>query len=106
MQAAMSNRSGRIYNVGSGVSVSVNRLAELLGGEKIHIPKRPGEPDDTCADIGRIEAELGWKSQVSIECGVQNILQHIDYWRDAPIWTPELIAEATADWFKFLGDDV
>jgi UDP-glucose 4-epimerase len=105
MQAAMSNRSGRIYNVGRGVSVSVNRLAELLGGEKIHIPKRPGEPDHTCADIGRVEAELGWKSQVSIECGVQNILQHIDYWRDAPIWTPENIAEATADWFKLLGDD-
>ena len=47
--AAKSRQSGKVYNVGSGATVSVNRLVELLGGEKIHIPKRPGEPDCTFA---------------------------------------------------------
>ena len=42
--AAKSKQSGKAYNVGSGATVSVNHLVELLGGEKIHIPKRPGEP--------------------------------------------------------------
>ena len=100
--SANSDRVGQIYNVGSGATVSVNRLVELLGGEKVHIPKRPGEPDSTFADISKIQSELGWKPQVPIEDGVAEILKHIDYWRDAPIWTPDSIADATEDWFRYL----
>lgn len=29
-------------------------------------------------------------------------LDNIDYWREAPLWTPESIQEATKDWFKYL----
>ena len=103
ISAAKSNRSGKIYNVGSGTNVSVNRLVELLGGEKVYIPKRPGEPDCTFADIHKIQKELGWKPQVTIEKGIEKILQQIDYWREAPVWTPDSIADATKDWFKYLG---
>lgn len=101
--AAASDRRGEVYNVGSGKTVSVNRLVELLGGEALHIPKRPGEPDCTFADIRRITEHLGWAPQVDIEAGVAEVVKHIDYWRDAPVWTPETIANATQDWFKFLG---
>ena len=80
----------------------IDRLVELLGGEKVHIPKRPGEPDSTFADISKIQSELGWEPQVPIEDGVAEILKHIDYWRDAPVWSPESIAEATEDWFRYL----
>jgi UDP-glucose 4-epimerase len=69
----------------------------------VHIPKRPGEPDCTFADTRRIKEELGWKSSVPIEQGVQKMLEAIDYWRDAPVWTPESIAVATKDWFTYLG---
>ncbi len=100
--AVKSDRSGQIYNVGSGATVSVNRLVKLLGGDKVHIPKRPGEPKSTFADISKILSELGWKPQVSIEEGIVEIVKHIDYWRDAPIWTPESIADATKDWFRYL----
>lgn len=99
-----SDRIGEVYNVGSGRTVSVNRLVELLGGEKAHIPKRPGEPDCTFADIRKIADHLGWAPSVSIEEGVAEVLKNIDYWRDAPVWTPESIATATQDWFKYLGD--
>ena len=101
--AAKSGSTGKIYNVGSGATVSVNRLVELLGGDKVHIPKRPGEPDSTFADITKIRSELGWEPQVSIEDGVTEIIKHIDYWRDAPVWTPDKIAVATKDWFRYLG---
>ena len=43
-------------NVGAGNPQSVNRLVELLGGEWCYVPKRPGEPDCTWADIAKIIA--------------------------------------------------
>jgi UDP-glucose 4-epimerase len=105
LTAAERGRDGAIYNVGSGRTVSVNRLVELIGADRIvHIPKRPGEPDCTFADTARIAAELGWKAQVSIEAGVAELLANLDYWRDAPVWTPDRIAEATEDWFKYITD--
>jgi len=102
--AAESSHGNKVYNVGSGATVSVNRLVQLLGGEKVHIPKRPGEPDCTFADISKIQAELGWQPRVSIDQGVAKLLKHIEYWRSAPVWTPDSIADATRDWFKYLGD--
>ncbi|MET1027297.1 MAG: SDR family oxidoreductase [Dongiaceae bacterium] len=101
--AAQSDRSGRIYNVGSGGTYSVNSLIDLLGGERIHIPKRPGEPDCTFADITRITEELGWRPKVNFADGVREMLRHIDDWRDAPVWTEDKIREATRDWFRYLG---
>ena len=101
--SANSGYSGKSYNVGSGDTVSVNRLVELLGGEGVHIPKRPGEPDCTHADISRIHGEIGWSPKVSIEEGISELLKHIEYWRESPVWTPDTIADATQDWFKYLG---
>jgi UDP-glucose 4-epimerase len=102
-RAADTACSGRIYNVGAGNPQAVNRLVELLGGETEHLPKRPGEPDCTWADISRIRGELGWVPQVSFEEGVSRILAEIDYWRDAPLWDVRSIGNATETWFKYLG---
>jgi UDP-glucose 4-epimerase len=102
--AAESNCVGAVMNVGSSRPMSVNRLAELIGGETVHIPKRPGEPDCTHADIGRIVRELDWEPTVAFEDGVEKVLEHKEYWRDAVVWTPDTIADATRDWFQHLGD--
>tara|TARA_B110000027_G_C16117213_1_gene300768 strand:- start:814 stop:1797 length:984 start_codon:yes stop_codon:yes gene_type:complete len=101
--AAVSGKYGLSYNIGSGKTVSINRLVELLGGEKLFIPKRPGEPDCTFADITNIKEDLNWSPQITIEEGVKLVLENIEYWRDAPVWTPETISNATEDWFKYLG---
>lgn len=101
--AARSDIAGEIMNVGSGGTYSVNRLVELLGGDKVHIPKRPGEPDSTYADTTKIRTLLGWKPRVSFEQGVAQMMRHIDDWRDAPLWDKASIAEATVSWFKHLG---
>jgi UDP-glucose 4-epimerase len=104
LAAGQSDRVGRCYNIGSDHTVSVNKLVRLLGAkETVHIPKRPGEPECTFADTKRIKSELGWSSKVPIEKGVEQMLAHIDYWRDAPVWTPDTIATETADWFNYLG---
>lgn len=102
--AAKTNLSGRIYNLGANNPQSINYLTELLGGPKVYIPKRPGEPDCTWADISRIKNELGWSPQVSFERGVQIILDNINYWKDAPLWEANSISEATKTWFKFMQD--
>ena len=33
------------------------------------------------------------------------MLQNIEYWREAPVWNPSAIGEATRDWFKYLGEN-
>jgi UDP-glucose 4-epimerase len=80
----------------------VNRLVELLGGETVHIPRRPGEPDCTWADISRITQELGWSPKVSFEEGVARILAEIEYWREAPLWDPASIETATRSWHRYM----
>lgn len=103
MAAGNNNAIGKIMNVGSDNTYSVNQLVELLGGEIIYIPKRPGEPDCTYADISKIKEVLNWKPLVSFEQGVKIMLENINYWREAPLWEPDTIAEATKSWFKYLG---
>ena len=103
VKAAESDIDGEIFNVGSGNTYSVNYLVNLLGGDVIHVPKRPGEPDCTFADTTRISRMLGWRPKVSFEEGVRIMLQDIDHWRNAPVWDDSSIADATRDWFKFLG---
>ena len=105
LAAARTARNGRVYNLGAGNPQSVSRLIELLGGQAIHIPRRPGEPDCTWADISRITAELDWRPQVSFEEGVASIVADIGYWRDAPLWDPESISKATGTWFRYLGKE-
>lgn len=101
--AAKSDVCNEVFNVGSGGTYSINRLVALLSGEVVNIPKRPGEPDCTFADISKIQSVLGWQPKVSFEEGVSLILENIENWRNAPLWEPESIQQATTDWFKYLG---
>jgi UDP-glucose 4-epimerase len=100
--AATTDRVNEIYNLGAGNPQPVNRLVELLGGPVIHLPKRPGEPDCTWADISKIKSHLGWEQRVTFEHGVEEMLQNIDYWRQAPVWDESSIEQATKTWFTFL----
>ncbi|OEC59929.1 MULTISPECIES: SDR family oxidoreductase [Pseudomonas] len=103
LSAAASDVQGLALNVGSGSHYSVNRLVELLGGSVEFIPKRPGEPDCTFADTTRIQQVLDWQPRVNFEQGVENMLAVIDDWRDAPVWDPKSIDQATQAWFQYLG---
>ncbi|HHT9155181.1 MAG TPA: SDR family oxidoreductase [Candidatus Tripitaka sp. YC43] len=102
VMAAGSEHVGLVLNVGSGKAYSVNYLVELLGGNVVYIPERPGEPRCTQADITRIKSLLGWNPRVTLEKGVKILLENINYWREAPVWTPETISEATREWFEYL----
>ncbi|MFQ5737789.1 MAG: SDR family oxidoreductase [Acidobacteriota bacterium] len=103
VRVAQSNLEGEILNVGSGHAYSINHLVGLLGGEVEYIPKRPGEPDCTWADVTRISTRLGWGAAVGFDQGVKILLRNLDDFRDAPVWDAVSIAEATCDWFEYLG---
>ena len=105
LAAAESERTQEIYNVGAGNPQPVNRLVELLEGDVVYVPKRPGEPDTTWADITKIQTELGWQPLVSFEDGVGEMLKRIDYWREAPVWDPASIERATKTWFTMLSGE-
>lgn len=100
--AATTHLTGETFNLGGGNPQSVNRLVELLGGETVHLPKRPGEPDITYADISKIKDKLGFTPLISFEEGVSKVLDNIEYWENAPLWDEESIAQSTKTWFEFL----
>jgi UDP-glucose 4-epimerase len=100
--AGASDISNEIMNVGSGSTYSINLLVDLLKGDKTYIPKRPGEPDCTYADISKIKKSLEWEPEITFNEGVQKVLDNIQYWKDAPLWDESSIEEATRNWFKYL----
>ena len=102
IMAAESDVKDEVFNVGSGTSYTINRLIKLLGGDVISIPKRPGEPDCTQADISKIKNILNWNPKINFEEGVKIMLNNIKYWKRAPLWTPAKIEEETRDWFKYI----
>ena len=102
LAAAKTTNVGKIYNVGTGKPQTVNYLSNLVGGRKVFIPNRPGEPKCSCAGIGRIKRELKWKPKIKFEDGITEMLNEIEKWEDAPLWTPKKIRKATKTWFSYL----
>jgi UDP-glucose 4-epimerase len=102
LMAARSEYSREVFNLGAGNPQSINRLTELIAGPVVHVPNRPGEPDCTWADIGKMTRCLGWKPLVPFEEGVGRMLADLGAWASAPVWTPESIEAATGTWFTYL----
>ncbi len=101
-KASITKKVGEIYNLGAGNPQSINYLVKLLDGKVSYIPKRPGEPQSTWADITKIVKELKWRPKVSFENGVKKVLADINYWKDAPLWDEKSIEVATKTWFNNL----
>jgi UDP-glucose 4-epimerase len=100
--AAVTDKEREVFNVGTGNPQTVNRLIQLLQGDIVELPKRPGEPDCTWADISKIQKELGWEPKITLEEGVKIMLDNIEYWREAPVWDIAKIEQATKTWFQYL----
>ena len=92
----------QIFNVGTGKPISVNHIVKLLKCQSVNIPKRPGEPDITHANIKSVKNELNWRAKITIEKGISLILKELKYWKKAPLWTPDKIKKATVEWFKYI----
>jgi UDP-glucose 4-epimerase len=104
LAAAKSSHIGQIYNLGAGSPQSINQLVDYIGGDVVYLPKRPGEPDCTWADISKITADLNWKPSIEFKEGVAKMMDEIENWKDAPLWDPSSIEKATDTWFRFMGE--
>ena len=102
IKASKSKIKFGVFNVGSGRTISVNYIVKLIGGKTVKIPKRPGEPFITYANITKINKILNWKPRIRIEKGIEILIKNIHYWKKAPVWTPIKIKKATKNWFKYI----
>ena len=99
-KALFYNKKFNIFNIGFGKSIKINTLADLIGGKKIFIPNRPGEPNMTLANIKKAKKELKWKPRIEFFTGVKNLLDNLNDWKRAPVWTKSKISKETKEWFK------
>ena len=101
-KAAISKFSNIALNLGSGKPKSIMQLIKLLGGSYVKIPKRPGEPEKTHANISKISKMLKWSPKINFDQGVKSMLINISEWKKAPLWTKKKIDKETRIWFKYL----
>ena len=102
LKAAKTKITGEIFNVGSDKPQTINNLIRILGGKKVFLPTRPGEPRITYANINKIKRLLKWKPKVDFLDGVKNMLLDIHRWKNAPLWDKSKIKKATKTWFNYM----
>ena len=66
------NFQGKTFNLGTGINYSINELAGLFGGEKTHLPARPGEAKETLADITETRQNINWAPELCLKEYVSN----------------------------------
>ncbi len=64
---------GEVINIGAGNNVSIQRIADSIGGPIDYIPARQ-EPRNTLADISRAKELLGWEPRVGIVEGIAELM--------------------------------
>ena len=62
----ISNGNGETYNVGTGTSYSVLDIANMIGGDYVHIEERPGESRYTMADNSKLQNNMKWAPKVNV----------------------------------------
>jgi len=65
---------GRPINVGAGHNVSINRIADLIGGKRVCLERRKGDMRDTLADTTEASRILEWRPGISVEEGIERLL--------------------------------
>jgi len=66
---------GEVFNVGSGTSLSVKELADMISPDQIHTEARKNDSEATLADISKIQAALGWTPKISFAEGLKELLR-------------------------------
>jgi UDP-glucose 4-epimerase len=74
---AAGERESGLFNIGTGVETSVNRLHELcrkvsgVDAPPRHGPQRPGDARRSVLDVSHARRELGWRARIGVEDGLR-----------------------------------
>jgi dTDP-D-glucose 4,6-dehydratase len=98
----LKSKKNHILNIGSSNPKKIIDLVKLLSSKYTNIPRRPGEPQITFANILKAKKILNWKPRISFKDGIKELLDNINYWKEAPLWDREKIKKATKVWFQYL----
>ena len=80
LYAATTDDVGEAYNIGTGTRTSIEELAETIrdatdsSSSIVHRDPRPGDIRHSGADITRAKRTLGFEPRVSLECGIQSLV--------------------------------
>ena len=92
---------GETYNIGSGLEVDVETIADLLLAQfgldetwKSYVPDRPGHDRRYLLDSTRIRQELGWQPQIDFE---QGFAATVDWYRQNETWWRPLLKRLQVD---------
>jgi UDP-glucose 4-epimerase len=81
LNAATTDAVGEAYNVGTGESVTIRELAELIqditdtDSDIVHTDARTGDIEHSKADISKAKADLGYEPTVSLREGLEQTIE-------------------------------
>jgi UDP-glucose 4-epimerase len=79
--AAETGQAGTAYNVGTGASITIRDLAELIrditdaNSDIVHTDPREGDIEQSKADISKAESALGYEPRVSLREGLERTVE-------------------------------
>src|SRR3990167_3311949 len=71
VKAMESSFHNEVINLCNGKNTSINKVAELIGGEKEYLPARKGDVFMTLGSPNKAKKLLGWKGKVEIKEGIK-----------------------------------
>lgn len=69
-------KGGEIINIGSEIAITINRIADLIGGERVYLAPRVGDMLHAQADIGLAKKILNWQPKIDFETGLQKTKEY------------------------------
>lgn len=82
---AVSTLGTDVYNLGSGSSITINQLADMMikiagkNTQIIYAPERPADVKHCKANANKAKGKLGFEAQVSLESGLE---EYMKWYRD------------------------
>ena len=76
-RASFSKNKNKIYNIGTGNSVTINSIANIFGGKKKFISKRVGDLKFSKAKISKIKKDLKWVPKKKLKKSIQELIKNL-----------------------------
>jgi len=71
-------KGGEIINIGGSEIVSVNQLADLMGGEKVYLEEREGDVRFSMGDVNKAKELIDWQPRFTFKQGIEDTKKWFD----------------------------